>query len=70
MMDLTLTPASDAERDAWDQEVLASPHGTVFHLWDWLTAVRDHTGTELCPLLVYRGTTLLALYPLLRSASQ
>lgn len=62
-MNLSLVLADPSRQELWDRTVMESSQGTIFHLWDWLLAVQDHTRTELCPLLVFQGTTLVALYP-------
>ncbi len=63
-MNLSLVPANPSRQELWDRTVMESSQGTIFHLWDWLCAVQEHTRTELCPLFVFQGTTLVALYPL------
>jgi CelD/BcsL family acetyltransferase involved in cellulose biosynthesis len=63
-MDLTLTVACEEMRAQWDRWVYESDHGTLFHQWDWLIAVRDHTKTILYPLILSKGTTLVAIYPI------
>jgi hypothetical protein len=48
----------------WDGLVEGSPHGTLFHTWDWLKIVEKNTGCILYPLMLYRGTNLIAIYPI------
>ncbi|MCX6692944.1 MAG: GNAT family N-acetyltransferase, partial [Methanomicrobiales archaeon] len=57
------TVADEVMSTQWDRWVLESTHGTIFHLWNWLIAVRDYTKTTLYPLLLSRGTTPVAIYP-------
>jgi lipid II:glycine glycyltransferase (peptidoglycan interpeptide bridge formation enzyme) len=62
-MTVTLRLADDAFQKTWDDTVLSSPHGMIFHTWQWLKLVELNTSTILLPMLVYKGTQLIALYP-------
>lgn len=59
-----LTIADDTFQKTWDDCVLSSPHGTIFHTWQWLKLVEIQTSTKLLPILIYKGTVLVALYPI------
>lgn len=62
-MTVTLTIADDTFQKAWDGSVLSSPHGMIFHTWKWLKLVEIQTSTKFLPILIYKGTQLIALYP-------
>ena len=62
-MAITLTIANDTFQKTWDDTVLSSSHGTIFHTWQWLKLVEIQTSTELLPILIHKGTILVALYP-------
>jgi hypothetical protein len=62
-MTLTVSIASENDSQKWDDVVFLSPHGTIFHTWKWLSIVQKHTNTRLIPLMLYKGTQLVALYP-------
>jgi hypothetical protein len=62
-MAVTLTIADDKFQKNWDSVVLGSPHGMIFHTWQWLKFVENQTSTKLLPILIYKGTQLIALYP-------
>jgi hypothetical protein len=55
------------ERDAWDHFVELSPHGTLFHRWDFLKTVERHSGFRLLPLALRKGEAILWLVPLFLS---
>lgn len=52
------------DRELWDRTVDESPYGLLFHKWDFLKAAERHTGWKLLPYGVYKGNTLLSLFPL------
>jgi len=62
-MTITIQEAGDKSQDEWDKAVESSSHGTIFHTWNWLKIVEKQTGTRLIPLMAYKGTQLVALYP-------
>ena len=62
-MTLTISLASKEDSPKWDELVVSSPHGTIFHTWKWLSIVEKHTRTRLLPLILYKGTQIVALYP-------
>jgi hypothetical protein len=63
-MAVTITLSDDTFQETWDGHVLASPHGTIFHTWRWLKLVEIQTSTTLLPILIHKGTVLIALYPI------
>ena len=62
-MVVTLTLADDTFQKTWDGCVVSSPHGTIFHTWQWLKLIEKQSLTKLLPILIYKGTVLIALYP-------
>jgi hypothetical protein len=62
-MAVTLTLADDTFQKTWDGCVVSSPHGTIFHTWQWLRLIEKQSSTKLLPILIYKGTVLIALYP-------
>jgi hypothetical protein len=62
-MTITLTLADDTFQKTWDDIVLSSPHGKIFHTWQWLKLVEFQTSTKFLPIVLYNGTSLVALYP-------
>jgi len=55
---------STKDSELWNRIVESSPQGTIFHLWEWLKIVEKYTGTKLYPLIGYRGSTPIGVYPL------
>lgn len=56
--------AQDGDAPLWDKIVEESPHGTIFHTWDWLKISEKHTSSRLIPLIFYDKDTLLGLMPI------
>jgi CelD/BcsL family acetyltransferase involved in cellulose biosynthesis len=44
---ITLRRITEGERERWDYLVESSPHGTVFHTWDWVFAMAKHSRMRL-----------------------
>jgi hypothetical protein len=44
---VTLKRITAEERERWDSIVAASPYGTVFHTWPWVTAMAKHGWMKL-----------------------
>jgi hypothetical protein len=63
-MALTIKILDDAHEKMWDDLVFSSPHGTIFHTIEWLRIVKEQTKSEFLPLMFYRGTTIVAIYPI------
>jgi predicted N-acyltransferase len=63
-MDLTLKTLDTTNEKIWDAIVFSSPGGTIFHTVDWLRVVEKQTSAKLHPLMFYKGTQLVAIYPL------
>jgi hypothetical protein len=52
----------DAEE--WDALNSDSPHGTLFHTWNWLKITEKHTHMKLIPLIGTKGGTPIGIFPL------
>jgi len=53
-------------KETWDKFVDESPYGLVYHKWDFLTIVEKYTNYKFCPYGVFRGETLIGIFPLFR----
>jgi hypothetical protein len=63
-MTIELKLTQETNSSEWDKVVSSSPHGTIFHTWKWLKIVEKYTGTTFYPLTAYRGTNIVAIYPI------
>lgn len=48
----------------WDDLILSSPHGTLFHTIRWLRIVQNHLDVEFHPLVFFKGKQLVAVCPI------
>jgi hypothetical protein len=62
-MALTIKTLDSTKEKAWDDLVLSSSFGTLFHTVEWLRLVQKQTNSEFLPLMFYKGTQLVAIYP-------
>lgn len=67
-MSLTIKTLDASREKAWDALVFSSSHGTIFHTveWlriEWLRLARKQPDAEFLPLMFYKGTQLVAVYP-------
>jgi len=62
-MALTITTLDSAKEKNWDDLVVSSSFGTLFHTVEWLKLVQKQTNAEYLPLMFYKGTQLVAIYP-------
>ena len=63
-MTIELKVASEEETEEWDKLVENSPYGTIFHTWEWLKIAEKQTNSKLYPLIGYKGTEPVGVYPL------
>lgn len=63
-MALTIIPLDSTNEKAWDDVVFSSSYGTIFHTIEWLKVVHDQLDAEFLPLMFYKGTQLVAIYPI------
>ncbi|MEG3055648.1 MAG: hypothetical protein RQM90_05985 [Methanoculleus sp.] len=52
------------DKEIWDTFVDSSPHGLLFHKWDYITITAQHTGYTLLPYGIYKGDGFICLTPL------
>jgi hypothetical protein len=64
IMALTIKIFDNADNKIWNDLVFSSPHGTIFHTIEWLHLVKEQTKAEFLPLMLFRGTTIVAIYPI------
>ena len=62
-MGLTITTLDSTKENAWNELVKSSSFGTIFHTVEWLKVVENHSDAEYLPLMFYKGTQLIAIYP-------
>jgi len=63
-MTITLRIAENTDAAEWNSVVVRSPHGTIFHQWEWLKIVEEHTDSRLIPLFGVRGEETIGIFPL------
>jgi len=63
-MTLTIKTLNVNTEKAWDDIVISSSHSTIFHTVEWLRLVQNQSIAEFHPLMFYKGTTLIAIYPI------
>ena len=51
------------DKQEWDMFVDNSYNGMLFHKWDFLKTVEKHANTKLVTCGIYKGDTLVALFP-------
>lgn len=51
-------------KEHWDKFAAACLRGTIFHQWDFLQSVAKHSGYQLLPYGIYKGSELICLFPL------
>ena len=56
--------AGNNDAREWDEINSESPHGTLFHQWDWLKVTEKHTRSTLYPLIGLKGNTPIGIFPL------
>jgi hypothetical protein len=63
-MTFELRIATNEDAKDWDAIISQSPHGTIFHQWNWLKITEKHTQTMLYPLIGIKGSTPIGVFPL------
>ena len=63
-MALTITILNSSREKEWDEVALSSSHSTLFHTVKWLRLVEEQSNAEFLPLMFYKGTQLVAIYPI------
>jgi hypothetical protein len=62
-MDINIKIANEEDKEIWNNIVLNSPHGTIFHTWEWLRITEKHSGYTLYPLMGLDGDKKMAIFP-------
>jgi hypothetical protein len=52
------------DQTSWDQFIDNSPHGLLFHKWNFLKTIELHSGYELLPYGINKGESLICVIPL------
>jgi hypothetical protein len=63
IMELTIKILDANNENAWNEAVFSSSWGTLFHTVEWLKVVQKHSSAEYFPLMFYKGSQLVAIYP-------
>jgi hypothetical protein len=63
-MTIEIRIAQNTDSKEWDTIVSESPHGTLFHQWNWLKITEKHTQMKLYPLIGIKGQTPIGVFPL------
>ncbi len=63
-MNIEIRIAENDEAEKWDSIIAASSYGTIFHTWKWLKIIENHSKYELYPIIAFRGTEEVGIYPL------
>lgn len=63
-MTIEIRIANSEDAEEWDAIISKSPHGTIFHQWNWLKIAEKHTQTKLYPLIGMKGSTPIGVFPL------
>jgi hypothetical protein len=63
-MTVEIRIAQNDDANEWDMIISESPHGTLFHSWNWLKITEKHTQTILYPLIGIKGSTPIGVFPL------
>ncbi len=71
-MAITVKPVTEGLSETWDTIVQNSPHGTAFHLWDYVNIMERHSwinllGRKVCAkghfLMGFKGEAPLGVFP-------
>ena len=63
-MTVEIRIANNADAKEWDTIISESPHGTLFHHWNWLKITEKHTQTKLYPLIGIKNGDPIGVFPL------
>ena len=63
-MTVEIRIANNADAQEWDRIISESPHGTLFHQWNWLKITEKHTQTKLYPLIGIKNGVPIGVFPL------
>jgi CelD/BcsL family acetyltransferase involved in cellulose biosynthesis len=63
-MSVEIRVANNADAQEWDRIISESPHGTLFHHWNWLKITEKHTRSTLYPLICLKNGVPVGVFPL------
>ena len=63
-MTVELRIAQNKDAKEWDAIISQSPHGTLFHQWEWLKITEKHTLTKVYPLMGMINGDCIGVFPL------
>ena len=63
-MTVEIRIANNADAQEWDRIISESPHGTLFHQWNWLKITETHTRSKLYPLIGTKNGDPVGVFPL------
>ena len=52
------------DKRTWDDFIEDSPHGQLFHKWEALKIIEKHTGYRLLRYAVYKGNSIIGVFPI------
>ena len=62
-MTVEIRLARNDEAGEWNRIVSESPHGTLFHQWDWLKIAEKYTRTRLFPIFGIKNGSIIGVFP-------
>ena len=63
-MTVEIQIAQNADAKEWNRIISESPHGTLFHQWNWLKITEKYTQTKLYPLIGIENGVSIGVFPL------
>ena len=54
----------EKDPEIWNEIVRKSQFGTIFHTWEWLKIAEKYSSSRLYPLVGYKGSTPIGVYPI------
>jgi hypothetical protein len=63
-MTVEIRIANNADAQEWDRIISESPHGTLFHQWNWLRITEKHTRSKIYPIIGIKNGIPIGVFPL------
>jgi hypothetical protein len=63
-MTVEIRVAKNDDAKEWDEIISKSPHGTLFHQWNWLKITEKHTRSTFYPLIGMKNGVPIGVFPL------
>lgn len=60
---ITLKMLDEGKKDLWNGIVAASPHGTIFHTFEWMDLLEKEFGVKKIPLGIFENEDLVGVFP-------